>query len=480
VDVQNSLNNQSESKHPYKIFISHKVSEHGHAVKKLKKILLQNNTLKEKLKIHISSEVAPGEDWVTKLYDKLDEADMLIYVYCFSSPPTDNDWCIYETGYYAKTSNRRNLITIVPAGYKPPSPLQIFQFVELTEEGVKELLRRIYERENIYPDLFHSDFGEQLDNTVSSIIHLFGPIEKPVALSPRIWITIKNEFIKQFKERKIPIPLESVVTGETEAARKFGYESAENKEITLGELSKIVEYKGTLLPFYNILSDTLQDILNRKPGPWRVPPVKVLNNKPPRIVVPAYLLKLPNGDHKFEFIITEPPINFGFRKEDQDIDTLYNLLIVAWHFRWRIVNAYLFQLNRLRTASYDKARPEAKNLIAKLKIDLDAIILDSLNRGLQFPDDVTRSFSGNDKKVLQNIVDSEKGLWNKLMPKYEEACHEVDLDGLIDCLLQWQDMNKAVLVVCLRLLLKVANERIEGNIDSDIFCAVEEGQEVTL
>ena len=66
------------------------------------------------------------------------------------------------------------------------------------------------------------------------------------------------------------------------------------------------------------------------------------------------------------------------------------------------------------------------------------------------------------------------------MPKYEEACNEVDLDGLIDCLLQWQDMNKTFLVICLKLLLKVANKRIEGNIDSDIFCDVEEGQEVTL
>ena len=481
--MQNSENKksnaESDTKVPYKIFISHKVSEHGHAVKKFRKILNQNNTLKDRMEIYISSEVAPGEDWVNKLYKELDEADLLIYIYCFNSPPTDNDWCIYETGYYAKKSNKSNLITIVPANIKPPSPLQIYQFVELTEEGIKGLLSRIYEQENIYPDLFKSDFNEQLDNTIKSIIDIFGPTQKSVALSPRIWITIKNESIEQFKERKISIPLESVITGETEAARKFGYESDENEEITLDELSQIVEYKGTLSPFYNILSDTLQDILNKKHGPWRVPPVKVLNNKPPRIIVPAYLQKLPNGDHKFEFIVTEPPINFDFEEEDQDFYNLYNLLNIAWHFRWRVVQKYLYHFKRIRSASLESVRSEAENLISKLKIDLNAIILDSLNRGLQFPDDITRNFKGNDKIIMQKIVDSRDGLWMKLMPKYEKACDEVDINGLIDCLLQMQDMNKTCLLASLKLLNKVATERLEGNIDLDFFSPVEEKQSVT-
>ena len=86
---------KSDTNHPYKIFISHKVSEHGHAVKDLKKILTQNNTLKDKIEVYISTAVSAGEDWITNLYEELDKADMLLYVYCFNSPPTDNDWCIY-------------------------------------------------------------------------------------------------------------------------------------------------------------------------------------------------------------------------------------------------------------------------------------------------------------------------------------------------------------------------------------------------
>ena len=56
VKVENSENNYSIAKSdtnlPYKIFISHKVSEHGHAVKKFKKVLNQNNTLKDKVNIY--------------------------------------------------------------------------------------------------------------------------------------------------------------------------------------------------------------------------------------------------------------------------------------------------------------------------------------------------------------------------------------------------------------------------------------------
>jgi hypothetical protein len=472
-EINNSVA-KSETNLPYKIFISHKVSEHGGAVKKLKKILNQNNTLKDKIEIFVSTAVSAGEDWVTDLYAELDKADMLLYVYCFNSPPTDNDWCIYETGYFAKSSNRSNLITIVPAGVKPPPPLQIYQFVELTKDGIEALLKRIYEKENIYPDLFHTDFKEQLDNTVAAILRIFGPTaQKPIALSPRIWITLKNESVQPFKERKISLPLDSAITGETEAARKFGYESNEKEEITLEELSQIVEFKGTLSPFYSILSDTLQDILNKKHGPWRVPPVKVLSNKPPRIIVPAYLRKLSNGDHKFEFVVTEPTINFDFQKENQYINDLYNLFIVAWHFRWRVVNQYLYQFKRIRTANADAVRAESETLISKLRIDLNAIILDSYNRGLQFPEDIIRNFEGHDRSIMKKIVDSRDGLWIKLMPKFEKACDEIDLDALIDCLLEMQDMNKTCILACLKFLEKLVAEKLEGNLDLETISAAE-------
>ena len=451
---------------PYKIFISHKVSEHGAAVKKLKKILNRNNALKEKLQIYISPEEAPGVDWANKLYRELDEADMLVFIYCFNSPPSNNEWCVYETGYFAKKSNRENLITIVPAGVKPPSPMQSYNYVELTEEGIESLLRTIYLSRNIYPDLFDKDFKKELDQIIKDILRIFSPMQKPTALSPRIWITIKNEFIDEFKKRNIPIPQGSMICGETEAARRFGYESKENEEISLLELSEVVEVKGTLIHFWSVLSDTLQNILNKKPGPWRAPPVKVLKNEPPRIIVPAYLEKMQNGDHKFEFIVTEPPINFDYKKNYKYTMGFYNLFIVAWHFRWRIIEKYLNEIKRLNSADFKKIKEEAKILISNLKVDLNAVILDCLNREIEFPEDIIKEFYGNDKNIMAKIVDGRDGMWVKLTPKFEKACEDINLKDLIDCLLIMQNMNKTCLFLSLKFLQELVAEKLDGEIDT--------------
>jgi hypothetical protein len=457
----------SDQRFPYKIFISHKVSEHGYAVKKLKNILNHDNTLKDKIEIYVSTDVAPGVDWAKNLYQELDQADMLLYIYCFNSPPDMNDWCNYETGYYAKKSNRDNIITLVPAGVLPPSPLQSYQFIELTDSGIKKLLRRIYVQEKIYPDLFDVEFKDKLDQITESVLSIFSPTQKPKALSPRIWITIKNESLKEFKKRTISLPPTSIITGETEAARKFGYESKENEEMSLDDLKDVVEFKGTLPLFYEVLSDTLQDILNRKAGPWRVPPVKVLKNSPPNILVPAYMEKMPNGDRKFEFIVTVPPINFGYPKEDVFITELYNLFIVSWHFRWRIIEKYLYEFQRRFTGNIDPIREDTKKMISKLKVDLNAVVLDSYNRNFQFPEDITRSFEGNDKIIMDQIVNKREGLWVKLMPIFLNACDDVDLKIIIECLTKMQDINKTCIVICLKLLEKVAIEKLKGDIIVD-------------
>lgn len=456
------------NKFPFRIFISHKVSEHGEAVKQFTKILNRSNTLKDKIEIFISTQAPPGENWDKELHKQLDEADMMIYVYCYISPPEINDWCSYEAGYYSKKSNRKNLITIVPEKEKPPSPVQSYSYVELTEEGIKDLLRRIYMEENIYSDLFDIEYQTELDDIVQEILKIFRPTQKPTALSPRLWLTIKKEHVKRFKNREIEIPQDCIITGETDAARKFGYEAIENEEISISELIDIVEYKGTLPLFSTILSDTLQDILNKKKGPWRVPPVKILNDEAPRIIIPAYLEKLPNGDHRFEFIVTEPPINIAYEKENLDIMGLYNLFIVAWHFRWRVVEKYRHQFERLNSAEFDSVRNQALELISKLKIDFIAVILDSFNRGLQLPIDITKHFEGNEKIILQKIVDNREGLWAEVKPKFEQAVKDIDLETLNDCLIQMQNMDKTCLIVSLKSLLKIATERLEGEVDLNI------------
>jgi hypothetical protein len=447
----------------YRIFISHKVSEHGYAVRKFKKILNRDGALKKWLKIYVSTEVAPGEDWAKKLHEELDEADMLLYIYCYNTPPRDNDWCNYETGYFAKKSNRSNIITIVPMGVKPPSPFQSYQFVELTNDGIKQLLKKIYVDTEIWEDVFNNDNKKALDEIIDKIQEVFSPTQKPVSLSPRIWITIKSDFVEKFKSRSINLPLESLITGETEAAKKFGYESSAKEEITLKRLIDIAEYRGTLPVFFEVLSDTMQDILNKKPGPWKVPPVKVLNDSPPNILVPAYLEKMPNGDRKFEFIITAPPKNFNYPRENSYAMDLYNLFIVAWHFRWRIIEKYLPEFKRIATGDLTVLHNRAKELIEDIRVDFNAVVLDSYNRKLQYPDDIIRNFEGEDKILMKKIVDKREGLWSQIYPIFTEACENVDVGTLVDCLNKFKAINKTTIIACLRLLDKVSGSIIEGN-----------------
>jgi hypothetical protein len=325
-----------------------------------------------------------------------------------------------------------------------------------------KLFKTIYKNKNVWPELFEIDTANELDQMIKQVLKLFNPSQIPVPLSPRLWITVPNSLINQFKEKKIDLPMESTITGETEAAKRFGYEGRERKDVNLEELIKIAEYKGTLPLFFNILSDTLQEILNNKPGPWRLPPIKVLNDKPPNMLVPAYLQKLSNGDYKFEFIVTQPPIKFSNPNKRRFID-LYNIFIVAWHFRWRVVNKYLHQFKRLKTGKLDLIRAQAPELIHKMKIDLNSVLLDSLNRELQFPDDITRNFEGEDKIIMEKIVDSQEGLWTKIFPKFEKACDDVDIETLIDCLINFMNMNKTCLVSVLKLLQK-SLEEIQGEI----------------
>ena len=53
---------------------------------------------------------------------------------------------------------------------------------------------------------------------------------------------------------------------------------------------------------------------------------------------------------------------------------------------------------------------QLRKQLKELKLDMEAIFLDSINRNLEHEEDVTKSFVGDDKKIMQNMVDTEKGL----------------------------------------------------------------------
>lgn len=467
-DYVSNLN--SKKKKPYRIFISHKSSAHGDAVEKLKELLSVNGTLKEKLRIYVSeTDIKPGAKWRKKIHKALDKADMLLYIYCFNSPPDINDWCNYETGYFAKKSGKKNIVTIVPKGVATPSPVRGYEHIPLTYNGISRLLKIIYEKEKTYPEAFSEKYLPDMVKRIESILKIFNPGQKPIALSPRIWITIKAEAIDKITKRRISLPLKTTtISGETEAALRYGYPSIDGKEISLKKLEQKAEFKGTLPLFYEILSETIREVLTNNPGPWRVPPVRVLNEAPPNILVPAYKEKMPNGDIKIEFVVTRSPINFNYPRENLYFMDLYNLFVIAWHFRWSVLEKYIHEFSRFSPKDLVSKINQnlAKDIIEKLKVELSAVYLDSFNRRLQFPEDIIRNFEGDDKKVMRKIVESG-GLWTQLREVFDTACENMDLKTIVECLSKMKNLNKTVIVKCIELLLKFTNDKMKGEVIKD-------------
>ena len=149
---------------------------------------------------------------------------------------------------------------------------------------------------------------------------------------------------------------------------------------------------------------------------------------------------------------------------------LYNLFVIAWHFRWSVMENYIKELSRMSSAdlTLDINIKRAKEKIARLRIELNAIYLDSANRRLQFPEDITRNFEGDDKKIMEKIVGTRDGLWSKLQPTFDTACNDLDLKTIVDCLSKMLDLNKTSIVKCIKFLEKYVIDTMTGNVIKDI------------
>ena len=94
-----------------KLFISHKISEHGKIVESLISIL--NDFVRpEELEVFSSSSIKAGDDYQEKIMHALDDTDLLLLMANYSTPPQINDWCIFETGYFSskitEQDNKKN------------------------------------------------------------------------------------------------------------------------------------------------------------------------------------------------------------------------------------------------------------------------------------------------------------------------------------------------------------------------------------
>lgn len=452
---------------PRTIFISHKVSEHKNIVESFRKLILSYAD-KDKLDIFISEEIVPGSRWKEKIKKKLNETDIFIFIYLFSTPPKNLQWMLFEAGIFDHVADKpdKHLIVITPEKGKLPPALEEYQSIEANKDGVVKLLKLIYSdaKKPIREDLFHADFREILDDIVNRIITLFSVVGKVEDLVPRVYITMENDQFKKFKSGDITLPLDSTIYGETDSFRRIGIAS-HDKSIPLNELQDRVPYPKPLEFFVNQLGDILFQVINTKPEVERMPPVRITRDGFQRIIVPTTLETLPNGKRKFNFVVTELSPNFEL-DEDSPFSNLFNFLIVVWHFRWRIIERHLKPFTDLSKVKQDTVKDYIQKQIKMFKFDLDAILLDYYNR-FRLHVNVVELFEGEQKEIITKFIEPEKGFWDLY---YKKAIEELEkptpkLKSIVEILTIAQDLSKTALVFTFRRLCNFSeDEKIGGRI----------------
>ena len=448
---------KSDNGYPLRVFISHKVSGHGKAAQKIKDELEIYSP--EKLKIFVSPALSPGVTWNPRVLKEIEAADLFVMLYLVRG--IEMDWCLYEAGYFEREALKtaRKLICVTNPGSELPGPLETRQRIEADEDGIEKLLRAIFtdEKKPVRPDLFDRDNADRLNRLVQFVLQQLGPIQK-IALTPRLWITVSgNEQIQMLKNGELPGEIR--LEGESEALREFGV--GPGAGITLKEFYERSDFKRTLNYYMPHVANALRRVIEKKIDLWRIPPVRVTKNRSPKQLVPAYYRQGQNNSHTVEFQVFEPLPNYILRKES-DFTDLYNLFIVAWQFRWRIIEEWLERLMDIRSRGSWVTESETRRQIRKLRLDFGSILLEALNRGLDSPRKILLLFSLEEGNLLSTILEPEDGLWKRHMLKLDQGIKDQDLNEIIAALEKMKDLNKTILVLTLKRMHGLALEK-EGN-----------------
>ena len=94
---------------------------------------------RKKLEVFVSPAIEAAKKWNDEVFTKLSEADLLILLY--TDPSADMDWCLFETGFFAGVSHmkkNRGLMCLLPQGGPTPKPLEGWENVEATDDGIKK------------------------------------------------------------------------------------------------------------------------------------------------------------------------------------------------------------------------------------------------------------------------------------------------------------------------------------------------------
>jgi hypothetical protein len=449
---------------PLKVFISHKVSEQGPAVAELAK-LLRLYVSEDKLKIFISPEITAGSKWSKIVHDNLRESDILILIY--TNPSTENDWCLYESGFFAATigenkNRNRKLICVVPEGADPPPPLENWQKVDISERGITNLLQTIYNAKDapVNPVLFEAAYTKELEKIVKSIISILGPGEVVRTVTPRIRITLPADseevsVIDILYRREIPEG--TLIWGETEALRRFNIGEAQG--IPFNEFRDEIEFTESLPHFVFILAKTMLDILRGKPEPIPLPPVRVKETGPARLLVPTTLTQKGNGERVIEFVVTDDA-----SRKIPDTKTKFSrascLLESSMIFRQCVLMKHEKKLKNLLRDKDDSERyiKNRDKAIYKMQHDMNAGILYCLNVGIVsrgylfdvFEDDPVA------EAVVEDLIGADGGKWAIAYARLLEGIQSRDLEEIIEALKLMKDINKTLIVLLTKRLAELA------------------------
>jgi hypothetical protein len=462
-------------KEPLKIFVSHKTGTHGNAAQVLASIL-RDLSDEEKLHIFVSPELRAGTPWSEAIHEELKNADILIVLYLAEGENVKMGWCEYEAGFFAGISSASEkidtkIIPVLKDCAIVQGPLSKYEIIHVNEVGINKLLRTIFDFDDINkkvkPDLFDVKNESRLSEIVENIIDSLKAFMRDT-ISPRLWLTINDEELEKIRKVGVLSKEDASkihVRGETEALRDFGIGPKDG--VNYGKFYRKSKYKRALDYYMPHLINAIKNISSEEYDNIFIPPIRITDSGFARTLIPAYIEKLPDNRTRFEFFSYKPRPSFN-AKTPSDFDHLFNFFVVAWRFRWLIINTTLSDLLNKKdyltnSNNLEDIKTELKNVSDRISL----ILLDSLNRGLDFPRKISKianQFTQNDVelKKLDDIISIPNGLWIKYSKEIFSGIQENDIDKVISGLIELIPINKFCLKIGLNCLIS-ATEKLEDD-----------------
>ena len=440
--------------YPFRVFISHKFKGHGHAAKSLKQEL--ENLSPKQLEIFVSSTLDPGSVWRPEILKEIESADLFVMLYLEQG--FDMDWCLYEAGYFEREALKtgRKLICMTSKGLYLPGPLENRQQLEVTKEGIEDLLRAVYNDDvkPVRPDLFDRRQEETLDKLIKSLFILLGPVKRE-PLSPRLYIHFKGvNDLNEIMNGSLP---ESVwLEGESDALAALGV--GPGKSITLKEFYEESESKQSLKRYMPHVANCIRRIIKRKADLWVIPPIRLLKDSLPKVLIPAYYEEGLDSTYMFAFIVYQPQPDY-LAGEESSFSTLYNFLVVTYRFKKRIIDEWLEALMDLRSLSPNIKEDDLSRKFRNFGLAFGTVHLDALNRHLDSPRKIKKQFIKEEREILEKIINQEDGLWRAHMGRLDSGIENRDINTVVDSLCELKNLNKTMMILTLKRLHELSIEQ---------------------